>query len=131
MGFPGPSGWQGRGASMVGHGAKQATAGVLGGQQRAGKDTAAGPTLPAACPLPWHGPEPVPTTPAGQVLSHRAWESHVAAVLAGGEAEVQAHMLSGPGDSHLKVAQSGMWGSRERAGAHSASGQPWDGACGP
>lgn len=43
-----------------------AASGVQGGQQRAGKDTAAGQTLPKTCPFPQHGPKPVPTAPADQ-----------------------------------------------------------------
>lgn len=81
---------------MVGPGAERAAAGALGGQQRAGKDTAAGPTLPMACPLPSPGMagRPCPPRRPGNCWAVELGDHMGAPILRGGEAEVQACTLS-------------------------------------
>lgn len=78
--------------------AQSTAAGVLGGPQRAGKDAASGPTLPAACPFPSTArTEPVPTA-LSSGITHGGRPG-------GGEAEVPARVSSAPvfglGDSLL------------------------------
>lgn len=129
--FPGQRSRAGR------HGRGQQPVGMLGGRQRAGKNTAAQQTSLAASPLPLARPDAhsPPDQRAGTEphnLGGHGMPPPMEEAKLRSQPKCPPSPVLGPGDGHPQAAQSrvsGSWGGKREAGR--TSSQLWGGTCHP